>query len=488
MEIMKNKIAWLLVLLAFIGNTAISAANPNNLSKENEGYEITVKVDGKQDSFLILGNYWVGKMLPFDTAYYNKKKKSWTFKSEERAPEGIYFLFFRNNTVMDLVMGNNQFFELETDTMEGYIRNLNVKGDEENARYAEYKRSSIDFSKQMEVLKGKLSKDPSNEKLKEERTKMYKERRAYMTNYIAENPSDIFAKYMLAIKPIDVPDLKKENGDTDTFGRYTWYKTHYWDNVDFQEECMVRTPDEWLPRKITDYMTNLLYQHPDTAIKYADALLAKTKGNKEVDKYFIFKITQLYDTMQLMCMDKVFVHMVDKYYSTPRAYWVDTGTRRRMVEAAEKRRYTMCGATALNLNYYDLDSVPQMLYKHRGKYTIVVFYDPTCGHCKTEMPVIHELYSRKKSEGWTVYAIAAMNKKKEWKNYILKDNPTWTDWVNVCDVVPYRQWVDNRAAYNIVANPTILILNSQGQVIAKRIPAKNIESFIAEYERIFGNP
>jgi thiol-disulfide isomerase/thioredoxin len=385
-------------------------------------------------------------------------------------------------------MGKDQNFELKTDTQEGYIRNLQVIGDDENERYAGYKRSSIDFSADVKKLRAKLKKDPSNKKLIEQRKKLYKSRTEYMKNFISVNKNDVFSKYMLAIKPLDVPELKKENGDLDTFGRYLYYKNHYWDNFSFQEECLVRTPDEWLPRKITDYMSNLLYQHPDTAIKYADALLAKTKGNKEVDKYFIFKITQIYDTMQLMCMDKVFVHMVDKYYSTPRAYWVDSGTRARMVESAEKRRYTTCGATALNLNYYNLDSIPQQLYRNRGKYTIVVFYDPTCGHCKSELPIVHELYSRKKSEGWTVYAIAAMNKKKEWKKYILEDNPTWTDWVNVCDVVPYRNWVDNRTAYNITANPTILILNSQGQIIAKRIPAKNIEGFVAEYERIFGSP
>lgn len=454
---------------------------------EDQGYELTVKVHKKTDSFLILGNYWVGKMLPFDTAYYNAKKKNWVFKGDEKAPEGMYFLFFRDNSIMDLVMGADQKFSIETDSVQGYIANLQIEGDEENIRYAEYKKGTVKFNLAMNALNAKIKANPNNAKLKEERKSSYTERMDFMNNYITKYKEDVFSKYMLATKPIDVPMLKKDNGVIDSFARYKYYRDHFWDNFSFQEECMVRTPDEWLPGKITNYMTNLVLQDPDTIIKYADELLRKSEGNKEVDKYFIFKITQIYDTMQLMCMDRVFVHMVDKYYSTPRAFWVDSGTRARMVEAAQKKRYTMCGAKALNLNYYDLDEKPQMLYKNKGeKYTIVVFYDPTCGHCKTELPIVHELYSRNKDSGIAVYAIAAMNKKKEWKKYIGEDHPDWKDWVNVCDVVPYQEWVDNRASYNITANPTILILNKNMEIIAKKIPAKNIEGFIKEYERVFG--
>ena len=43
--------------------------------------------------------------------------------------------------------------------------------------------------------------------------------------------------------------------------------------------------------------------------------------------------------------------MVDKYYMTDRAYWIDSATRTRMKEAADKKRYTTCGAKALDLNF-----------------------------------------------------------------------------------------------------------------------------------------
>lgn len=456
--------------------------------KRGTSYNITLEMDGRTDSMVLMGNYWGDRMVPFDTAYYNSKKKNWVFSGDKEAPRGIYFFLFDQSILVEFIMNDNKEFILRGDTSEKYIGNLYFEGSPENSRYADYKRSALISGEKIQDLGKKISAATGAEKkqLTEERKKAFDARISYMKEFIAKNPNDIFSTFIQGTKPIDVPPIKKANGDIDTQAQYYYYKDHYWDNFNFKENALVRTPEKFIYNKITNFFRNILPQHPDTAIKYADILLTKTKGAKELDKYFIFKITQLYDTMQLMCMDKVFVHMVDNYYLSDRAFWTDSSTRARMKEGADKRRYTTCGATALDLNYYDLDSVPQRLYDHRGsKYTIIVFYDPTCGHCKKELPIVHELYSRKKNDGWSVYAISSMDKKKEWKKYINVDNPTWKDWINVCDVVPYRIWVDNRKKYNIYANPTILILNSMGEVIAKKIPASNIEPFLKQYEKIF---
>jgi len=459
---------------------------------KGKGYHIVLKMDGMKDSLVIMGNYWADRSVAFDTGYYNPKKKQWVFEDEEKAPRGIYFLIFEDRTMMEFIMNDDQEFTILGDTIDEYTTNLKFEGSDENNRYAEYKRKSMYYGKKIVKLNSDISALPTGDKqeqLVEERKATFKQRINFMKGFISDNPDDIFTSFISAIKPIDVPKLKKEDGTTDTVGQYHFYKNHYWDNFDFTENGLVRTPEKMIFNKINGFFLNILPQNPDTAIAYADALLKETEGHKELDKYFIFRITQIYDTISLMCMDRVFVHMVDKYYMTDRAYWLDSATRERMREAAEKKRYSSCGAVALDLNFYDVDSVAHRLYDNMGeKFTIIAFYDPTCGHCKKEMPVLHELYARKKTEGLKVYAISAMNKKKEWKKYIFEDNPTWADWVNVCDIVPYRLWVDNREKYNIYANPTLIVLNSKGEVIAKKIPAKNIEPFLEQYEKLQNKP
>ncbi len=476
----------LLVIISLMGTSQIMADN-HAAVKKTKGYQITLKVKGKTDSMVIMGNYWADRSVAFDTAYYNAKKKSWIFKGEENAPRGIYFMIFENRTILEFIMNDNQVFTIKTDTAENYLKNLGFEGSEENARYTSYRQESVRFSKEIHELNQNIRKikvGPKKEALQKKRKKMYEDRVAYMKQFIADNTGDVFARFVTALKPIDVPKFNTKKDTIDTSAQYHFYKAHYWDNFNFSEEGLVRTPEKMIFNKINSFFTSIIPQHPDSAILYAEQLLNKTRGSRELDKYFIFRITQIFDTMQLMCMDKVFVHMADKYYLGGRAFWADSGTLGRMQEAADKRRYTNCGKVALDLNHYDMDSVPQRLYDHKGsKYTIVVFYDPTCGHCRKEMPILHDLYQKKKTEGWEVYAIASSNKKKEWKKYINEDNPSWKDWVNVCDIVPYRQWVDNRLKYNIIANPTILLLDAEGRIIAKKIPAANILPFVERYEK-----
>jgi hypothetical protein len=330
-----------------------------------DGYKITLEMKDMKDSLVILGNYWADRTVAFDTAYYNSKRKNWVFEGNEKAPRGIYFLIFKDRSVLEFVMNDNQVFTLQGDSQDNYVTNLHAIGNDENERYADYKRKAMYYGKSIFDLTKKIdatTDTKEKQKLLDNRTDLYKGRLEYMTSFIADYPNDLFAKFITALKPIDVPDLKKENGNIDTQGQYYFYKNHFWDNFSFTEGGLVRTPENMIYEKIQSYFTNVVPQHPDTVIAYADALLAKTNGTRELDKYFIFRIAQLYDTLQLMCMDKVFVHMVDKYYLGGRAFWADSTTLARMKEAADKRRYTNCGAVALDLNYYDLDSVPQRLY------------------------------------------------------------------------------------------------------------------------------
>jgi len=472
------------IKILFISIFFISAYN----IQAQDGYKVTLKVKGKTDSSIILGNYWADRTVAFDTGYYNAKKKEWVFEGNEKAPRGVYFMIFRDMSHFEFVMNDKQHFSISTDTVDFYTKNLTFEGSDENNRFAKYQQTTGDFGMRLYAINGKMASaadEIEKKKLVDERNALNDERTAYMENFLKENPNDILCKILGAMRPVDVPEIFKADGKTiDTMVQYQYYKSHYWDNFDFKEEALIRSPQNFVFNKINTFFLSVIPQHPDSIIDFADNILKQTNGNRELDKYFIFRITQIYDTLQMMCMDKPFVYLVDNYYLKGRAFWADSATLERMKEAADKRRYTVCGEIALDLNHYDMFNKAQRLYEHRGsKYTIIVFYDPTCGHCRTELPILHKIYEEKKKEGWGVYAIATSNKKTEWEKYIKEENPTWNDWTNVCDVVPYQEWVDNRKAYNITANPTIMLLDSKGKIIARKIPAENILEFVERYEK-----
>lgn len=99
---------------------------------------------------------------------------------------------------------------------------------------------------------------------------------------------------------------------------YRYYKSHFFDNINFQDGWLVRTPI--FSGKIEYYIKSLTKQIPDSVIVAADFLVEKAKANKELFKYVVSYITISYETIN---MDAVFIHMGEKYYTKDQAYWLD---------------------------------------------------------------------------------------------------------------------------------------------------------------------
>ena len=62
------------------------------------------------------------------------------------------------------------------------------------------------------------------------------------------------------------------------------------------------------------------------------------------------------------------------------------------------------------------------LYGVKSKYTILIFWDPTCSHCKIEVPKLCQYYDSLKSKGLVeVFAVGIESDIELWKKFI-KDN------------------------------------------------------------------
>ena len=116
----------------------------------------------------------------------------------------------------------------------------------------------------------------------------------------------------------------------------------------------------------------------------------------------------------------------------------------------------------------------------KAKYTILVFWDPDCGHCKKELPVLAEAYHNLKSKGIDVAgygaAIMEIEAYKDWVEFIQKNN---IDWTNVCD--PHRH-NNFRFEWDIQSTPQIYILDKDKVIKARRIGADQVEDYILHLE------
>jgi peroxiredoxin len=120
------------------------------------------------------------------------------------------------------------------------------------------------------------------------------------------------------------------------------------------------------------------------------------------------------------------------------------------------------------------------LYDVKAKYTVMIFWDHGCGHCKKEIPKLVEQYNSKlKAKGVQVYAIETEDKPKEWKQFIKEHK---LNWINVCEPDDYKRAVTKKI-YDIYSTPVIYLLDENKIIKAKRIDSEQIVNIVDMLEK-----
>ena len=455
---------------------------------QKKGYEIEFNIDGCQEGTAILAYYYGDKQYIKDSTKIDANG-SFTFKGDEVLDEGIYI------TVMP---PDNKYFEVIIDADQHFVmsskygtpvKSMKVTGSEENKRFYGYlnflnqqKAKSEPLSKQAESLQKADSigyRDTDEfKKLQEQMAVVDEEVKDYKNKFIEDYPNALLSKVFLASKDPDVPEPPVlENGKTDSTFTWRYFKDHYWDNVDFSDDRIIRTPV--FHNKLQRFMTKTIYQIPDSIIKEATLLVDKTQKSKELFKYTVFWITSHFETSKQMGMDAVFVHMAKNYYMTGQAFWADSTTIAKIGERARKLDYSLIGKTAPNLIMKDTSGVFQVLHGIQKDYTIAYFWDPECGHCKKVTPKVKEFYDKFKNElDVEVYGVNTnADERDSWLKYINENN---LNWINVEDP---EQKTAYKYLYDIYSTPVIYLLDKDKKIIAKRLGAEDLENFIRHYKK-----
>lgn len=470
-------------ILRSISSSLLVSTFPLLLSSApDEGYTIKVSVKGlKEGATCLLANYYGDKQYIKDSAKVNEKGEV-IFKGTEKWPQGIYLFVPPNKKYFDFVMDDGQNFSLETDTTD-FIKYMKVKGSEENRFFYEYQTFMASKQKLIEPLRSEYTKVKENKeqaKVVADKIEVIdKEVKNYKLNFIKDHPKSFVSKLFKAMEEPEIPEAPiLPNGRKDSTFAYRWFKTHFFDNVDFSDDRLLRTPI--FHNKIKHYMDKLTPQIPDSLCISADYLAEKAKANDEMFKYIIYWLTYTYESSKIMGMDAVFVHMVEKYYVTKRATWVDSTQLHKITNRAYELKPVLIGKKAPPINMPDSTGKYINLYDIKSKYTVVMFWDYGCGHCKKEMPKLRDAYNKKlKAKGITIYAVESEEDPKEWKKFI-RDNEL--NFIHVQEPDNYKRAVTKKI-YDIYSTPVIYVLDENKIIRAKRIEAEQIEGVIDSFEK-----
>jgi thiol-disulfide isomerase/thioredoxin len=479
------------------------------------GYEITINLKNCNDTIAFLTYYQLDKNYIKDTCTHVKNGKI-IFKGKGKLDKGIYSLVSQQKSVyFDFFIDDyTQKLELKNDLGVTNIDGLTAVNSVRENEFLDYikfiskqNRELLDYKNGIKLL---TKKDTIilNKKQKEldEKIQVYEEKflEKYKGTYIG---SVLNLKMEKTLK--EVP--KASNGRPDSLAVYKYYKNHYWDNVDFKDDATMRNP--FFYSKLKKYFDNVVITHPDSVSVEVDKLLDKTKEGGLLYKLTLAHLTYSYETTNIMGFDKVFVHIVDKYFKTGKATGIydDESVVTKIIKRAELLRPLLVGAVAPDLSMIKAtdfevmkkmgfeaaktsDEVTKVFYANANElnkmfyhlnsvsadFIILVFWDVDCGHCQKEIPKLIDLYNKLKKENKDVkvFSVYTLHEGDKYLKYI--DEHKLNDWINVYDGAHYNNVI---VKYDVYSTPVIYVLDKNKVIKAKRIGVEQIENIIKEMEK-----
>lgn len=449
-------------------------------------YSIKIQLKGLQEGEMVfLADHHIGGKYLRDTAIVGKKGMA-EFTGNRLLQRGMYlFVLPQKKDYFEFLIGDDQDFTLQGDTSwteHNYYKTMNAIGSDENEWFINYQLSKTNIIEKLIEVDQQIKKDSSEENLAKwnpVKDELLKEKTAYDSVFISQHPNSMIARFLYALKPIKIPETPiKEDGTIDSNFAYQYYKAHFWDHVDFHEDALVRMPINLFKDKLDEYFDKVIIPDADSCINACNFLLRKAENSIENEKYLIWYLTNHFESSKIMGLDRVFVHMAMSQYCAGRTWWVDSTTVARMCNNAYRRSYSLIGAQARDLQLKNERDQWINTNNIQAPFTIVMFWDPTCGHCKEAMPKIAEIYKNNKDKGWKVVTLASGNKRKEWLEY-LEEHKEISEFTNLIrGEVLEQKYADNLQSYYVIASPTIFVLDENKKIVANRIDVDKMEDFI----------
>ena len=412
------------------------------------------------------------------------------FKKDQKYVEGIYMLVTADKKIeLEFLMDSNQKFNIQVTNPTD--KTLQIKDSPLNEDFHSF---NTFFRSRMESIKS-LEKNLAEKKTKQDSAvvikdlkKIQNEINGYKNDYIKANPNNTLSLLFKMSQPIDnflnKPVEEKLATKTDSIA---YLKQHFFDGINFKDPRLLRNP--FLENRIAAYFNSFVPVTPETVTTEINQIISQTdQPDGDVFKYLILHFVDLYAEPKIMGMDRVFINIYNTYFKNKEYAWLQLKQKEFFKFKVSSIKDNLLGDKGRNLFMLTQDQKRIDLYDVKAKYTVIAFWDPTCGHCATEIPKMHQLYETEwKQKGVVVFAVNNnINEMVKWKEFIEKEK--LSDWINVypAPVVTgnyTKEDVDFQTLYNVRQTPVIYLLDQDKKIIAKKVGAENYTKIIEQLEK-----
>ena len=455
-------------------------------AQKSAGYDIKFKINKFSGKKALIAYHFGDKQYILDTL---KRQENGYFqmKADTTLRGGLYlFVLPPKNNYFEFIVDNKegQNFTLETDTAD-LVLNMKVAGSKQNELFfgdirfiSEKRKIADDLQKKIKDAEGDSTKiKKAQASLKE----LDKEVIAAREKLTKENPTMLYTAMLKATKDPEIPDTPKDAAGKplDSLFAYKYYKSHYWDNINFNDERILLTPI--FIGRINQYLDKVCSQANDSLIKETEWLISRTRGNKEMFKYMVVTTLNKYANDKIMGHDAVYVSIAENYYCSGIALtWTDSAQCAKICDRAVKLSPTIIGRRAPEVRIMDENDKWVSLSDIDAEYTVLYFWDYDCGHCKKVTPKLMKVANAYLDKGANVkfYTVEINGTREEWKKKLVEYKLTRKGVINTAD--PSRLTGFDKK-YDLLSTPRIVILDKDKKIIAKYISSKQMDEILNHY-------
>ena len=478
-----KRIVFLFVLL-----TPFFAFAQSTKPAENPGYEIKVTFKPFQNQWIYLGYYGgSAKTLPIIDSVVVNGRSEGIFKGTKKLGGGVYLVGYPNKLgFFEFLVGKDQHFSIIADSSD--LQNIKFVNSPDNDLFVSYRRFMSEHGGKIDSAKQLISglNEQGKKDIDNFITKKNKDIRDYRLNIIKKYPETTLAFLLRLLEEPEIPPADKHpGGKYDSAFAYRYYKSHFWEGINFYDDRLARTPI--FDSKLDKYFDQVVVPHPDSVIKEMDYMLGFASASDELQKFLLLKFVNRYLNQKYMWEDAVFVHLYEKYFSQKTYPWITEKGVKMIQDRAYSLMANILGNPAADIDLPDSTGKHVPLYSIASPYTVVVIWDPTCGHCKEVVPKVDSMLEAKwKAQGVKVYGMAKETDgtKKDWLDFIHDHH--LVDWVNV-----YYSKADDKARidagipgysqlYDVLSFPTLYLLDKDKRIIAKKLSYDQINEVLQQ--------
>ena len=464
---------------------ATNAPASTNSTKKTQGFSIKANIKPFNKGYLYLAYHFGSKQYLIDSAKINPTGLA-EFSGPKKLQGGVYMIVFpEKNGWIECILDQQQEFSINADTS-NIVKSVVFTGSSDNTVFNDYQKKSFDIGNQVAQLRKGInenSNDQTSNSNKEKITALGKEMQAYRDDLQKNNPKLLLTSIFNILKEPTIPPASEHpGGKYDSTYAYQYYKNHYWDGISFTDDRLIRTPV--LQGRFDKYYDEIIPQVPDSINTYSDKMLAAAKPNEEMFKFVLSSLAEKYVNPKFMGQDAVFVHLFEKYFLTGQAdSWMNEKYKKFIFDRGYNMMSNVIGMKAAELPMIDTLGKKFSLYETQGPFTVICFWDPTCGHCKEEVPKVDSIYQNKwKKEGIKLIGVMTDGGKDNWLKYIRENK--LKGWIHIyqTDEIKDAIYKDNkpgyRQLYDIYQTPMIYLLDKNKNIIAKKLTYLQVDDFI----------